>query len=971
MLRKLLFGLFLAANISFVYSQIPSYYNGLDLTKSGNELLLELSTRLKNTHIAIPYTSGSTDTWDVLMISDQDPDNANNVLLIYGFNDTDGNFETDRTRSKTDRDTGGGDIGKWNREHIFAKSLANPSLTTDTPGPGTDLYNLTPADASRNSERSNRKFTDGSGNSGIISTNGGWYPGDEWKGDVARAVMYMYLRYNGNGSQISETQCLPINVGWGEALTEDPNMINLFLQWNADDPVSDFEANHNDVIEGYQGNRNPFIDNPYLATLIWGGLNAEDRWDLNGSTDTENPTAPSNLVVNEVTDDEISLSWQASSDNVGVYDYLIYLNGVYKQTSTTTSATISGLSASTTYEITIKARDTASNLSEASSVLEVTTLEGPLLLISEDFNDCNSTQFIAYSEASDKDWTCESQFGENNSGSFGINGYQETVLSKDWLITVNPIDFENNEGELLSFYTDAAYGSTPLLLVYSSDYDGSGNPANFNWVNVPNVTIPNHSDGSGNEEVYKFTDVDISSITGTVYFAFKYYSDGVPTRWTVDNFEISAAKPNEDSDGDGVLNAEDLCPNTPIGETVDANGCSNGQLDDDNDGIQNSDDLCADTPTDEDVNSNGCSDSQLDDDEDGIMNNMDTCPNTPNGEDVDANGCSYGQLDDDNDGIQNSDDLCADTPNGEDVNSNGCSNSQLDDDEDGIMNNMDICPNTPNGETVDANGCAESQKDDDGDGVMNNLDACPNTTAGLTVDATGCFTLPANNFTIETIGETCPDKNNGQLIISANENYNYQTTISGTDYNFTTSREITNLAPGNYNFCISVEGEDYEQCFEVTIAEGVTISGKTSLKSKILNIEITQGTAPFVVLRNNKLLFESSTNSFDVNVENGDLVEVYSAIDCEGIFSKQVDLFDGVTAFPNPTVNGNITIAIPNYFNETVEINVFDIQSKLMFSRKVSIQNERGNLDLSSLPNGIYFIDFSSKDLKGLKIIKR
>lgn len=907
MLRKLLLGLFLAANISVVYSQIPSYYNGLDFTKSGNVLFIELSGRLQSTHIAIPYTASSTDSWDVLRLSDEDPDNPNNVLLLYGFNDSDGNPETDRTRDKSETDSGGGDPGKWNREHIFARSLANPNLSTDSPGPGTDLYNLRPADSDRNTDRSNRKFTDGSGDSGVISSNGGWYPGDEWKGDVARAVMYMYLRYHGNGLQSSETQCLPTAVGFGEALAEDPNMINLFLQWNVEDPVSDFEANHNEVIVEHQGNRNPFIDNPYLATLIWGGLSAEDKWDLGNSDDSENPTVPLNLVVDEVTDTEISFSWQASTDNVEVFDYLIYVDGEYWQTATTTSATISGLSTSTNYEISVKARDTSSNLSDESSVLEVTTLEGPFLLFSEDFNDCASAQFLAYSEASNKDWICESQFGENNSGSFGINGYQEEEYSKDWLITVNAIDFDANEDELLSFYTDAAYGTTPLLLVYSSDYDGSGNPANFTWINVPNVTIPNHSDGSGTEEVYKFTDVDISSISGTVYFAFKYYSDGVPTRWTVDNFEIAAAKPTEDSDGDGVLNYADLCPDTEAGEEVDSNGCSIGQLDDDNDGIQNSDDQCADTPIGEDVNSNGCSDSQLDDDEDGVMNDVDTCPNTPNGEEVDTNGCSNGQLDDDNDGI------------------------------------------------------------------TNDIDICPDTEAGAVVDSTGCaiFSLPSSNFTIEAVSETCPDKNNGQILISANENYNYQTNIAGTSYSFTSYLEVSDLAPENYDFCITVEGEDYEQCFELTVIEGTTISGKSSLKAKVLNIEITQGTAPFVIHRNNELLFESSSSTFDVIVNNGDLIEVYSAIDCEGAYSKQVQLFDGITAFPNPTDNGNITLAIPNYFEETVKINVFDIRSKLMLSRSISIKNERGVLDLSSLPNGIYFIDFKNENLKGLKIIKR
>jgi len=538
--KKLLNLIFVFLFITSVSSQIQPYYNGLDFTKTGNDLYLELSNRIISTHTPIPYTSSSTDTWDVLLQADEDPENNLNVLLIYGYNDTDGNFLTDRTRAKTETDTGGGDPGKWNREHVFAKSLANPSLLTEDPGPGTDVHNIRPADSEQNAYRSNRKFSDGSGNSGVVTNNGGWYPGDEWKGDVARMVMYMYLRYNGDGSKSSETQCLPINVGFGTTLTIDSNMIDLFLRWNAEDPVSDFEDQRNPVTEVAQGNRNPFIDNPYLATLIWGGLNAEDRWDLNNSSDTEEPSIPTNVLAFNITDDSVEISWDASTDNVGVIDYLIYLNGTYLQTSLSTQTTLMQLSQNTEYDITIKARDAASNLSNASAIISFTTLEGPIVLLEEDFNDCSNLNFFTYDEASNKNWGCETQYGENNTGSMGINGYQEDVLSKDWLITTNSIDFDKNTGEKLSFYSDAAYGSTPLELRYSSDYDGSGNPNNFTWTSVPNITIPLHSDGSGTEEVFTFNDVDISSITGTVYMAFKYYSNSSPTRWTVDSFKITA-----------------------------------------------------------------------------------------------------------------------------------------------------------------------------------------------------------------------------------------------------------------------------------------------------------------------------------------------------------------------------------------------------------------------------------------------
>jgi ribosomal protein S27AE len=248
-----------------------------------------------------------------------------------------------------------------------------------------------------------------------------------------------------------------------------------------------------------------------------------------------------------------------------------------------------------------------------------------------------------------------------------------------------------------------------------------------------------------------------------------------------------------DNDNDGVSNNNDNCANTPTGETVDANGCSQGQLDDDNDGVTNNNDNCANTPTGETVDTNGCSDSQLDDDNDGVTNNNDNCPNTPTGETADANGCSESQLDDDNDGVTNdndncpnttsgitadsngcpvvitsdtdndgvtnNNDNCPNTPTGESVNSNGCSESQLDNDNDGVTNDNDNCPNTPSGTTVDANGCSQSQLDDDNDGITNNNDNCANTPTEETADANGCSDsqLDDDNDGVTNNNDNCPN----------------------------------------------------------------------------------------------------------------------------------------------------------------------------------------------------------------------
>jgi endonuclease I len=229
-------------------------------------LKAELSNKITVTHTNLLTYS---EVWGVLEQTDVDPDNTNNVLLIYGYNDTDGSVINDRTRDKSSSSQGG-NVGDWNREHTYAQSLATPSMNTSSPNAGTDAHHLRSSDVQMNGNRGNRLFAAGSGNSGNAGSN--WYPGDEWKGDVARMMMYMYLRY--------PSQCPPNDVGVGTSVAIDPDMIELFLDWNAEDTVSTYETNRNNILEGIQGNRNPFIDNPYLATIIWGGTIAQDKWDM-------------------------------------------------------------------------------------------------------------------------------------------------------------------------------------------------------------------------------------------------------------------------------------------------------------------------------------------------------------------------------------------------------------------------------------------------------------------------------------------------------------------------------------------------------------------------------------------------------------------------------------------------------------------------------------------------------------------
>ena len=119
----------------------------------------------------------------------------------------------------------------------------------------------------------------------------------------------------------------------------------------------------------------------------------------------------------------------------------------------------------------------------------------------------------------------------------------------------------------------------------------------------------------------------------------------------------------KDTDGDGVPDKIDKCPDTPEGAKVDENGCS---IDSDADGVADHDDKCPDTPKGAKVDKHGC---PSDSDGDGVFDGIDECRRTPKGAEVDKKGCP---LDSDNDGVYDGIDKCPDTNARTKVDETGC-----------------------------------------------------------------------------------------------------------------------------------------------------------------------------------------------------------------------------------------------------------------------------------------------------------
>jgi endonuclease I len=359
---KKIYSLLFLLSFTIGIGQIPNgYYNSA--TGSGYTLKTQLYNIIKG-HTDNGY-SGLYTTYQTSDI-DNFYENDGTILDMYSekpsgadpYNYTSGS--TQRCGSYSTE----GDC--YNREHIIPQSVFNSATPMVS-----DAHFITPTDGKVNGQRSN--YPHGTVSSATwTSLNGGklgsssvagysgtvFEPINEFKGDIARMYFYFATRYENTVSNYSYAM---FDGSSNKVFTTA--FLNMLLAWNAQDPVNAREIARNNAIYARQNNRNPYIDHPEYVQAIWGST---------ATSDTQAPTAPTNLVA-ATTTTSITLNWSASTDNVAVSGYNVYMNNTLKTTVTTLTTTISGLTASTAYSFYVNAKDAAGNTSASSNTISATT----------------------------------------------------------------------------------------------------------------------------------------------------------------------------------------------------------------------------------------------------------------------------------------------------------------------------------------------------------------------------------------------------------------------------------------------------------------------------------------------------------------------------------------------------------------------------------------------------------------------
>ncbi|PKN79354.1 MAG: ribonuclease [Candidatus Cloacimonetes bacterium HGW-Cloacimonetes-1] len=480
-------------------SQSNAYYDGI--IGYGTSLKSSLHTLLRTTHT----TRYSYDAlWTQLPYTDEDPNNTNNVIEIY-------------TGWSVPKTLYGTIVTGWNREHTWSKSHGDFGETVPA---GTDLHHLRPCDVTVNSAKGNKDFDNGgtlytdaspypgySGNTGNYTSTYAWEPRTEDKGDVARMIMYMAVRYEGTDT----TYDLEIV---DDTNTSGPNYgkLSTLLQWHVSDPPDAREMQRNNRIQERQGNRNPFIDEPQYAQYIWTPVPAAAT-NISSTGFTINWTTPitaTNYYLDVATDNNFT------SFVSGYSNYDADLN---------TSKTITGLNPGTTYYYRLRSYFT-SGYSMYSPVGSVSLSTPPTAIAATAIaRDGFTARWMPVSGATSYQFDVLS-----NGGTQYVSGYQNAAVTETFFRVSNldanttytyVVRAVNTNGASLNSNT-ISVTTTDVIAGESANTASGGDPVLLDIIAVQGASVPTMTNNN----------VEIEPVGIGVYdysLQVSYHADGYDT----------------------------------------------------------------------------------------------------------------------------------------------------------------------------------------------------------------------------------------------------------------------------------------------------------------------------------------------------------------------------------------------------------------------------------------------------------
>ena len=516
----------------FSASMPKDYYDGTD-GLTGEQLKSKLNDIIDGHH-EFSYSQ----VWDQLSYTDEDPNNSSNVILLY-------------TGWSCPKSNHGGGASQWNREHTWAKSHGDFGTAN---GPGTDLHHLRPTDVTVNSKRGSKDFDNGgaqyidpspygdySGTTECYTDGDSWEPWDEVKGDVARMMFYMATRYEGEHSGEPD---LELNDQVDNGSAPYIGKISVLLEWNNQDPVSDWEIRRNNRIFDKQHNRNPYIDHPEFVNYIWGG---EAPSLAINSAEALTATSVKVTFSKELT--------EASAENINNYTITGLTVSAADLSVNAKEVTLTTNTQAEEFDYTLVVNNLTSTDDdeiEANSSVQFTGFHLVQVLTAINFDNNSIADWTIYSAASDHDW------GIKDSQYLEVNGYGADAASEDWFISpaLNASDYAKLK---LKYSAYSKYTGSTIVVKVSKDYDG--NTANISSANWTSFNTGVQEDNQAWEEEI----VDLSTEfagNDNIYIAFYYTSSGTgpgeAALWRIDDISVEASSTSSLVDNDIQIKGYEL-----------------------------------------------------------------------------------------------------------------------------------------------------------------------------------------------------------------------------------------------------------------------------------------------------------------------------------------------------------------------------------------------------------------------------
>jgi len=296
----------------------------------------------------------------------------------------------------------------------------------------------------------------------------------------------------------------------------------------------------------------------------------------------------------------------------------------------------------------------------------------------------------------------------------------------------------------------------------------------------------------------------------------------------------------------------------------------------------------------------------------------------------------------------------------------------------------DNCPGVPNEDQADFDndGLGDAcDDDDDNDGVLDAVDDCPKTPLNDAVNAKGCslFVLPATNFKIKTIAETCRTNNNGKIAIETVESYSYIATLTkdgnATTHTFTNSIEIENLESNTYDLCITIDGKpeaDFKRCYSLTITEpsDLSVLSKIDTHKKSVSLQLENGSSYFIDINGNETVTTDSEITLQLK-QGVNTIKITTDKECQGLFEKSILLSEELVAYPNPFKN-HFFINVGNEPKNLIPIKIYNHMGKLIKSKDLPVTNKTVLIDGTNFASGTYLVTVeTSNGLSSFKIVKK